>query len=167
MLCKLLKEAGLPDGVVNMVFGTGPKVGEILVQHSNVNVSPLYYGAKVKILNFFISFYPNVGDIVYRIYCSWTSHWANSGKKFQKSFVGGNKKATPHSLIQLNFFSRYQLGGKNAAIIFEDADLSKVIPSTVRSCFLNQGEICLCTSRIFVQRSLYSSFVERLVEEAR
>ena len=38
MLCKLMKEAGLPDGVVNMVFGTGPKAGEALINHKDVNV---------------------------------------------------------------------------------------------------------------------------------
>ena len=40
-----------------------------------------------------------------------------------------------------------EMGGKNAAIIFDDAKLDKVIPTMLRSCFLNQGEICLCTSR--------------------
>ena len=59
------------------------------------------------------------------------------------------------------------MGGKNAAIIFEDADLSKVIPAVVSSCFLNQGEICLCTSRVFVHRSIYDTFVEQLVEASR
>lgn len=38
MLCKLMKKAGLPDGVVNMVFGTGPKAGEALINHEDINV---------------------------------------------------------------------------------------------------------------------------------
>jgi len=38
MLCKLMKKAGLPDGVVNMVFGTGPKTGQVLINHEDVNV---------------------------------------------------------------------------------------------------------------------------------
>lgn len=38
MLCQLMKDAGLPDGVVNMVFGTGPKAGEALITHEDVNV---------------------------------------------------------------------------------------------------------------------------------
>jgi acyl-CoA reductase-like NAD-dependent aldehyde dehydrogenase len=59
------------------------------------------------------------------------------------------------------------LGGKNAGIIFDDADLSKVVPATINSCFLNQGEICLCTSRIFVQRPIFEEFVQRLVKEAK
>ena len=40
MLCKLMKEAGLPDGVVNIVFGTGPNAGEALINHKDVNASP-------------------------------------------------------------------------------------------------------------------------------
>jgi len=59
------------------------------------------------------------------------------------------------------------MGGKNAGIIYEDAELSEVIPAVLNSCFLNQGEICLCTSRLFVQRSIYETFVEKLVKEAR
>nr|XP_010299792.1 PREDICTED: aldehyde dehydrogenase family 8 member A1 isoform X2 [Balearica regulorum gibbericeps] len=60
-----------------------------------------------------------------------------------------------------------ELGGKNPAIIFDDADLSQCIPTTLRSSFANQGEICLCTSRIFVQRGIYSEFLKRFVAEAK
>ncbi|XP_015267744.1 PREDICTED: aldehyde dehydrogenase family 8 member A1 isoform X2 [Gekko japonicus] len=60
-----------------------------------------------------------------------------------------------------------ELGGKNPAIIFEDAILDKCIPATVRSSFANQGEICLCTSRIFVQRTIYSEFLKRFVEAVK
>lgn len=55
-----------------------------------------------------------------------------------------------------------ELGGKNAAIVFDDADLSDANLNTiVRSGFANQGEICLCGSRLLVQRSIYDAFVER------
>ncbi|KAM9195414.1 2-aminomuconic semialdehyde dehydrogenase isoform 2-T2 [Mergus octosetaceus] len=60
-----------------------------------------------------------------------------------------------------------ELGGKNPAIVFDDADLSQCIPTTLRSSFANQGEICLCTSRIFVQRGIYSEFMKRFVAEAK
>ncbi|XP_074780290.1 2-aminomuconic semialdehyde dehydrogenase isoform X2 [Athene noctua] len=60
-----------------------------------------------------------------------------------------------------------ELGGKNPAIIFDDADLAQCIPTTLRSSFANQGEICLCTSRIFVQRGIYSDFLKRFVAEAK
>ncbi|KAM7119196.1 2-aminomuconic semialdehyde dehydrogenase isoform 2-T2 [Ciconia maguari] len=60
-----------------------------------------------------------------------------------------------------------ELGGKNPAIVFDDADLTQCIPTTLRSSFANQGEICLCTSRIFVQRGIYSEFLKRFVAEAK
>ncbi|XP_009812186.2 2-aminomuconic semialdehyde dehydrogenase isoform X3 [Gavia stellata] len=60
-----------------------------------------------------------------------------------------------------------ELGGKNPAIVFADADLTQCIPTTLRSSFANQGEICLCTSRIFVQRGIYSEFLKRFVAEAK
>ncbi|MEQ2169485.1 Aldehyde dehydrogenase 8 member A1 [Goodea atripinnis] len=60
-----------------------------------------------------------------------------------------------------------ELGGKNPAIIFADADLEQCIETTVRSSFSNQGEICLCTSRIYVERSIYSEFLEKFVAAAR
>ncbi|XP_009642641.1 2-aminomuconic semialdehyde dehydrogenase isoform X2 [Egretta garzetta] len=60
-----------------------------------------------------------------------------------------------------------ELGGKNPAIIFDDADLTPCILTTLRSSFANQGEICLCTSRIFVQKGIYSEFLRRFVAEAK
>lgn len=60
-----------------------------------------------------------------------------------------------------------QLGGKNACIVFDDAELSKCVPGIVRSSFLNQGEICLCTSRIFIQKSIFAEFIEKFVTETR
>jgi len=57
-----------------------------------------------------------------------------------------------------------ELGGKNAAVIFDDANLEKCIQGVVRSSFTNQGEVCLCTSRIFVQQGIYERFLQRFVE---
>lgn len=57
-----------------------------------------------------------------------------------------------------------ELGGKNPNLIFADADLtadSGAIATSIRSSFWNQGEICLCGSRIFVERSIHDEFVER------
>jgi aminomuconate-semialdehyde/2-hydroxymuconate-6-semialdehyde dehydrogenase len=59
------------------------------------------------------------------------------------------------------------LGGKNPNIVFADADLDDVIKTSLRSSFENQGEICLCGSRIFVEKSAYPTFVERLVAETK
>ncbi|MFN2476597.1 MAG: aldehyde dehydrogenase family protein, partial [Chthoniobacterales bacterium] len=52
-----------------------------------------------------------------------------------------------------------ELGGKNPNIVFADADLDSAISGTVRSSFANQGQVCLCGSRIFVERALYQEFV--------
>jgi aminomuconate-semialdehyde/2-hydroxymuconate-6-semialdehyde dehydrogenase len=60
-----------------------------------------------------------------------------------------------------------ELGGKNAAIVFADADIDAAVAGCLRSTFLNTGQICLCTERIYVARSIYPAFVERLAEGAR
>lgn len=58
-----------------------------------------------------------------------------------------------------------ELGGKNPNIIFDDANLDAAIPNTVRSSFANQGEICLCGSRIYVQEGIYETFLKRFIEQ--
>ncbi|KAL0967116.1 hypothetical protein UPYG_G00247980 [Umbra pygmaea] len=60
-----------------------------------------------------------------------------------------------------------ELGGKNPALVFSDADLEQAVSTTIRSSFSNQGEICLCTSRIYVQRSIYHEFLKRFVAATR
>ena len=54
-----------------------------------------------------------------------------------------------------------ELGGKNAALVFADANLDQAVKTLIRGAFLNQGEICLCTSRIYVQDSVFDTFLER------
>jgi aminomuconate-semialdehyde/2-hydroxymuconate-6-semialdehyde dehydrogenase len=60
-----------------------------------------------------------------------------------------------------------ELGGKNPNLIFADADLDAAVESAARAAFLNQGQICLCGSRILVERSVYAQVRDRLVEKAR
>ena len=60
-----------------------------------------------------------------------------------------------------------ELGGKNANIIFKDADLKKCLPMTLRLSFLNSGQICLCGSRIFVQENIYDEFMEKFVADTK
>ena len=48
--------------------------------------------------------------------------------------------------------------------MFNDVDLDKCVPTMVRSSFINQGEVCLTTSRIFVQEGVYDAFLERFVK---
>ncbi|XP_016120720.1 aldehyde dehydrogenase family 8 member A1-like, partial [Sinocyclocheilus grahami] len=115
---------GFPPGVINIVFGTGPRAGDALVSHPDV---PLI------------------------------------------SFTGSTATArliTERSAPYCKKLS-LELGGKNPAIIFADADMEQCISTTVRSSFSNQGEICLCSSRIFVERSIYPEFLARFVEAAR
>lgn len=60
-----------------------------------------------------------------------------------------------------------ELGGKNPNIIFADADLELAAKTAARAAFTNQGQICLCGSRVFVERSVYSKVVDRIVAEAK
>ena len=61
----------------------------------------------------------------------------------------------------------FELGGKNPAIVFADADLDKAIDGTTRSAFANCGQVCLGTERIYVERSLFDAFVEKLTARAK
>jgi aminomuconate-semialdehyde/2-hydroxymuconate-6-semialdehyde dehydrogenase len=61
----------------------------------------------------------------------------------------------------------FELGGKGANIIFDDADLDEAIPTAVRAAFRNQGQICLAGSRLYVQRGVYNEVVERMVEAVK
>ncbi|MEV6527616.1 aldehyde dehydrogenase family protein [Longispora sp. NPDC051575] len=61
----------------------------------------------------------------------------------------------------------FELGGKNAAVVFADADLDAAVAGTVRSSFTHAGQICLCTERVYVQRPVYDRFVRALAERTR
>ena len=58
-----------------------------------------------------------------------------------------------------------ELGGKNPVIIFADCDFDEMLSTTIRSSFANQGQICLCGSRILVERSIYDKFKEAFVSK--
>jgi aminomuconate-semialdehyde/2-hydroxymuconate-6-semialdehyde dehydrogenase len=123
MLCEIVREAGLPGGVLNVVQGTGPNVGAAITAHPKINT---------------ISF---TGGTV-------------TGRKVAEACAPLFKKVS------------LELGGKNPNIIFADADLDAAIAGSVRSSFANQGQVCLCGSRVFVERSAYKDFVERFTEKA-
>jgi aminomuconate-semialdehyde/2-hydroxymuconate-6-semialdehyde dehydrogenase len=59
------------------------------------------------------------------------------------------------------------LGGKNPTVVLGDADLAEAVPAAVRAAFDNQGEICLCGSRVYVERSVYPRFLDEFVARAR
>ncbi len=60
----------------------------------------------------------------------------------------------------------FELGGKNAAVIFADADFEKAVKGTARSTFTNCGQVCLCSERVYVERSIFERFVDALAQEA-
>lgn len=100
---------------------------------------------------------PNVGAAI-------TTHPKINTISFTGGTVTGKKVAeacAPHfKKVSL------ELGGKNPNIIFADADLEAAIAGSVRSSFANQGQICLCGSRVFVERSAYKDFVDRFIDKA-
>ena len=53
-----------------------------------------------------------------------------------------------------------ELGGKNPALVFDDANLEQAVATLIRAAFLNQGEICLCTSRIYVHQKIFDTFLQ-------
>jgi aminomuconate-semialdehyde/2-hydroxymuconate-6-semialdehyde dehydrogenase len=85
------------------------------------------------------------------------------------SFTGGTVTGKHIASVAAPMFKKLslELGGKNPNIIFADCDYEKMLSTTIQSSFSNQGEICLCGSRIFVERKLYDQFKKDFVERAR
>lgn len=77
------------------------------------------------------------------------------------SFTGGTATGKTIAATAAPMFKKLslELGGKNPNIIFADCDFEKAVSTSIQSSFSNQGEICLCGSRIFVERPLYEKFV--------
>ena len=122
LLSELCIETGLPPGVLNIVHGTGPKVGSAIVAHKDVRAI---------------------------------------------SFTGGTKTGEDIARTAAPMFKKLslELGGKNPNIIFADCNYDEMLAETRRAAFANQGEICLCGSRIFVERPLYEQFKRDFVEQ--
>lgn len=82
------------------------------------------------------------------------------------SFTGGTKTGEYIAQTAAPMFKKLslELGGKNPNIIFDDCDFDAMLNTTIRSSFANQGQICLCGSRIFVQRGIYEQFKTAFVE---
>jgi aminomuconate-semialdehyde/2-hydroxymuconate-6-semialdehyde dehydrogenase len=124
LLGELVKEAGIPPGVINVVHGTGAKAGAALVTHPGVPA---------------VSFTGSTGV------GKWIAEHA--GPMFKRLSL--------------------ELGGKNPFIVFDDAKLPEAIDTAARAAFTNQGQICLCGSRLLVQRSVFDRVVQGVVERAR
>jgi aminomuconate-semialdehyde/2-hydroxymuconate-6-semialdehyde dehydrogenase len=124
LLSIICKEAGLPDGVLNILHGTGPQCGSAIVAH------------------------PDIKAI---------------------SFTGSTRAGRDIAAVAAPQFKKLslELGGKNPNIIFADCDWDKMMRTTIQSSFSNQGQICLCGSRILVEESVYEKFKEEFVARAK
>lgn len=82
------------------------------------------------------------------------------------SFTGGTVTGKRIAATAAPMFKKLslELGGKNPNIIFADCDFEQAVATSIQSSFSNQGEICLCGSRILVERSLYQKFVDEFVK---
>ncbi len=85
------------------------------------------------------------------------------------SFTGGTATGSHIAKVAVPMFKKLslELGGKNPNIIFADCDYQDMLDTTVRSSFANQGQICLCGSRIFVEASIYEKFKMDFVEKVK
>jgi aldehyde dehydrogenase (NAD+) len=116
---ELLMEGGLPDGVVNLVTGSGGDVGNAIVEHPDVRV------------------------------ISFTGH-TETGVEISR------RAATTLKRVSL------ELGGKNAIVIWEDADLQLALDSVIWSAFGTSGQRCTAASRLIVHRGVHDQFVSML-----
>ena len=123
-LLKVLIDAGLPKGVVNLVTGFGPEAGAPIVQHNNVRAVSFTGSSEV-------------GRIV--------------GEVAARSFK-------PCSL---------EMGGKNAIIILDDANLDLALEGVLWGAFGTTGQRCTAASRVIVQEGVYRQFADRLIYRAQ
>ena len=124
LLGELAAEIGFPAGVLNIVHGLGPEVGEPLVTHPQVRAV-----------------------------------------SFTGSTAVGKRIAalTASSLKKLSL----ELGGKNPTLVFADSDWRAQLDTLVRSAFQNSGQICLCGSRLLIERAIYADFRDAFVDRVR
>jgi aminomuconate-semialdehyde/2-hydroxymuconate-6-semialdehyde dehydrogenase len=120
LLGELAAEIGFPAGVLNIVHGLGPEVGEPLVMHPRVRAV---------------------------------------------SFTGSTPVGTRIASLTAPTLKKLslELGGKNPTLVFADSDWRAQLDTLVRSAFQNSGQICLCGSRLLIERSIYPEFREAFV----
>lgn len=122
LLSEICMEAGLPEGVLNIVHGSGNITGEAIIKH------------------------PEIKAI---------------------SFTGSTRAGERIASIAAPMFKKLSLemGGKNPNIIFADCDWNKMMKTTIQSSFSNQGEICLCGSRILVEENIFDRFKDEFIKK--
>jgi aminomuconate-semialdehyde/2-hydroxymuconate-6-semialdehyde dehydrogenase len=83
------------------------------------------------------------------------------------SFTGGTRTGAEIARVAAPMFKKLslELGGKNPVLIFNDCDLGEAVRTTIRSSFTNQGQICLCGSRILVEKRIYEEFRSRFLDQ--
>ncbi|TDR23621.1 aldehyde dehydrogenase [Marinicella litoralis] len=83
------------------------------------------------------------------------------------SFTGGSNTGTSIKQATANQHKKLslELGGKNPTLVFADCDFERTVKEVARAAFANQGQICLCGSRIYIERSIYQRFTQALVAE--
>jgi aminomuconate-semialdehyde/2-hydroxymuconate-6-semialdehyde dehydrogenase len=120
LLAEVMKEAGIPDGVYNVVHGFGPNsAGEFLTKHPDVNA---------------VTF---TGE-------------SQTGAAIMKTVAASVKPVS------------FELGGKNAAIVFADCDFEETVNAVSEAVFLNTGQVCLCAERVYVERQISDRFLGAL-----
>ena len=102
--------------------------------------------------------------------------WAKAGEAIVShpkikaiSFTGGTKTGEHIARTAAPMFKKLslELGGKNPNVIFADCNYDKMLAVTVRSSFANQGQICLCGSRIFVEKSIFERFKKDFIAKTQ
>ncbi len=85
------------------------------------------------------------------------------------SFTGGTATGKKLAATAAPMFKKLslELGGKNPTLVFDDCDFDNTVKEVVRAAFSNQGQICLCGSRIYIQRSVYEQFKTAFVERVK
>ncbi|MFQ5508960.1 MAG: proline dehydrogenase family protein [Leptospirillia bacterium] len=129
-LANILRQAGVPDGVLQLVPGMGPAVGQELVDHPEVPLIAFTGSREVGLA---------INEAAARI---------RPGARTVKRVIA-------------------EMGGKNAVIVDETADLDEAVPEILRSAFGYQGQRCSACSRVIVHAAVHDALVERLVEAVR
>jgi len=124
LLAEVMRDAGVPNGVFNLVHGFGEgSTGEYLVSHPGINA---------------VTF---TGE-------------SRTGAAIMKACAAGVKPVS------------FELGGKNAAIVFADCERDETVQQMSDAVFLNTGQVCLCAERVYVERPVFDWFVSAMKQKA-
>ncbi|WP_342025623.1 aldehyde dehydrogenase family protein [Cytobacillus pseudoceanisediminis] len=121
-IADIFHRAGLPDGALNVITGSGGTVGDVLVADDRISMITFTGSPAV-------------------------------GKQIREN--AGLKRVT------------LELGSNSAVVVDENADVEKIVPRIAAGAFAFQGQVCISVQRIYVHESLYQTFAERFVEEAK